>query len=56
LFAIGKGNGPFNISGTGDLTLRNVYIKGFHIKGGDGGDGRATAVDCVNFDGAGAWN
>lgn len=22
----------------------------------EGGDGRAKAVDCVNFDGAGAWN
>ena len=34
LFAIGKVNGPLTISGTGDLTLKNVYIKGFHIKGG----------------------
>jgi hypothetical protein len=25
--------------GTGNLTLRNVYVKGFHVKGGDGGDG-----------------
>jgi uncharacterized repeat protein (TIGR01451 family) len=24
------------VSGTGNLTLRNVYIKGFHVKGGDG--------------------
>ncbi len=24
-------------SGTGNLTLRNVYVKGFRIKGGDGG-------------------
>ena len=26
-------------SGTGSLTLKNVYIKGFHVKGGDGTDG-----------------
>lgn len=26
-------------SGTGKLTLRHVYIKGFHVKGGDGADG-----------------
>ena len=25
------------VSGTGSLTLRNAYIKGFHVKGGDGG-------------------
>ena len=37
LFAIGKGNGSGFASGTGRLTLRNVYIKGFHIKGGNGG-------------------
>lgn len=45
LFAIGRGNGPLGISGTGDLTLRNVYVKDFHIQGGDGGRGAA----------AGAW-
>jgi hypothetical protein len=39
LFAIGRGNGPLGISGTGDLTLRNVYIKDFHIQGGHGGLG-----------------
>lgn len=39
LFAIGKGSGPFTISGTGDLTLQNVYIKGFRVKGGNGGVG-----------------
>jgi hypothetical protein len=25
------------VSGTGGLTLRDIYIKGFHVKGGDGG-------------------
>jgi hypothetical protein len=39
LFAIGTVNDPNFPSGTGNLTLRNVYIKGFHIKGGDGGAG-----------------
>src|SRR5262249_53889406 len=39
LFAIGKVNDPGLGSGTGDLTLKNVYIKNFHIKGGDGSDG-----------------
>src|SRR5215813_12010476 len=39
LFAIGKGSGPFTITGTGELTLKNVYVKGFHIKGGDGAQG-----------------
>jgi len=40
LFAVGTAsiktpNGT--ASGTGSLTLRNVYIKGFHVKGGNGG-------------------
>jgi hypothetical protein len=39
LFAIGTVNDPNFPSGTGDLTLRNVYVKGFHVKGGDGGIG-----------------
>jgi hypothetical protein len=39
LFAIGKLADPNFASGTGDLTIRNVYVKGFHIKGGDGGKG-----------------
>lgn len=39
LFAIGKVDDPNLGSGTGDLTLLNVYIKDFHIKGGNGGDG-----------------
>jgi hypothetical protein len=37
LFAIGTVNDPNLGSGTGDLTIRNVYIKDFHIKGGNGG-------------------
>ena len=46
LFAVGPASirinqAPLNTtdSGTGGLTLRNVYIKGFHIKGGDGARG-----------------
>ena len=27
------------VSGTGNLTLQDVYVTGFHVKGGDGGDG-----------------
>jgi uncharacterized repeat protein (TIGR01451 family) len=27
------------VSGTGKLTIRNAYIKGFHVKGGDGASG-----------------
>jgi hypothetical protein len=40
LFAIGPDltTDP-NASFGGDLTLKNVYIKGFHVKGGDGGFG-----------------
>ena len=37
LFAIGTVDDPNFGSGTGDLTLRNVYVKDFHIKGGNGG-------------------
>ena len=37
LFAVAIVNDPDFPSGTGNLTLRNVYIKGFHVKGGDGG-------------------
>lgn len=42
LFAIGQAtvktpNGT--ASGTGGVTIRNAYIKGFHVKGGDGGLG-----------------
>jgi hypothetical protein len=42
LFAIGAAsiktpNGT--ASGTGSLTLRNAYVGGFHVKGGDGRDG-----------------
>ena len=39
LFAVGTVNDPGFASGTGDLALRNVYVKGFHIKGGNGSDG-----------------
>ncbi len=37
LFTIATVADPDFASGTGNLTLRNVYVKGFHIKGGDGG-------------------
>jgi hypothetical protein len=39
LFAIGTVNDPNFPSGTGNLTLRNVYIKNFSIRGGDGASG-----------------
>src|SRR2546421_2454158 len=42
LFAIGHATVTtphFIVSGTGAVTLRNAYIKGFHVKGGDGGVG-----------------
>jgi hypothetical protein len=39
LFAIGTVNDENFPSGTGDLTLKNVYIKNFRVKGGNGGDG-----------------
>ena len=39
LFAIGTVDAQGFAKGTGRLTLRNVYVKGFHIKGGDGGTG-----------------
>jgi len=34
-----NGNPLAIISGTGAMTLRDVYIKGFHVKGGDGASG-----------------
>jgi hypothetical protein len=37
LFAIAHLSDPDFATGTGALTLRNVYVKGFHVKGGDGG-------------------
>jgi hypothetical protein len=47
LFAVGAASvdlnpgGPPNIiSGTGSLTIRNAHIKGFVVKGGDGGMGQ----------------
>jgi len=44
LFAVGTVNVPAGTNspgfiGTGNLTLENVSVKGFHIKGGDGGLG-----------------
>ncbi len=46
LFAIGTASitikqGTLNttVSGTGGVTIRNVYVKGFHAKGGDGTNG-----------------
>jgi FIMAH domain-containing protein len=48
LFAVGKvpSSGPLALSvngttysGIGSLTLQNVYVKNFHVKGGDGRDG-----------------
>ena len=46
LFAVGTVNDPTIVGtvnpgfvGTGNLTLMNVYVKGFRIKGGDGGSG-----------------
>src|SRR5437016_4440435 len=46
MFAVGPASVIINqdglnttVSGTGVLTLRDVYIKGFHVKGGDGGPG-----------------
>jgi uncharacterized repeat protein (TIGR01451 family) len=47
LFSVGTANfsvtppggPPFNISGTGSLTIQNAYIKGFQVKGGNGTDG-----------------
>ena len=39
LFTVGRVKDPGFGSGTGDLVLRSVYIKGFHIKGGDGANG-----------------
>jgi len=36
LFAVGKVNEPGFAVGTGDLALRNVYVKSFHVKGGNG--------------------
>jgi hypothetical protein len=39
LFAIGTVKDPNFPSTTGDLTLSHVYVKGFHINGGDGASG-----------------
>lgn len=42
------------LSGTGKLTIRNAYIKGFHVKGGDGmsgGGGGLGAGGAIYLDG-----
>lgn len=42
LFAVGPASIAARlgtVSGTGNLTLKNVYVSGFHVKGGDGADG-----------------
>lgn len=39
LFAVGRVDDPGFGVGTGNVVLRNVYVKGFHIKGGNGGSG-----------------
>lgn len=50
LFAIGQAtvttpNGT--VYGIGNLTLRNAYIKGFHVKGGDGAGGGLGAGGAI---------
>src|SRR5436309_2658910 len=42
MFAVGQASISVNgntYSGTGNLTLQDVYIKNFKVKGGDGADG-----------------
>src|SRR6185503_11612119 len=39
LRAFAVAGGLTSVAGTGDLTIRNVHIKGFLAKGGDGGTG-----------------
>src|SRR6202023_1470443 len=42
LFAVGQATVTTphgTASGTGGLTIKDAYIKGFHVKGGDGADG-----------------
>jgi uncharacterized repeat protein (TIGR01451 family) len=42
LFALGHASVPTphgTATGTGAVTIRNAYVKGFHVKGGDGGVG-----------------
>ena len=38
-FAVGRGDGGFDESVAGDLTLHEVHIKGFEVHGGNGGSG-----------------
>src|SRR4029077_8110366 len=60
LFAVGPASITINqdglnttVSGTGSLTLRNVYIKGFQVKGGDGGsDGTSSGGGGLGAGGA----
>jgi len=43
------------LSGTGRLTIRNAYIRGFHVKGGDGtygGGGGLGAGGAIYADGS----
>jgi uncharacterized repeat protein (TIGR01451 family) len=52
LFAVGEASIPAistdvatsAVSGTGNLTLQNVYVKNFHVKGGDGAAGGAGGL------------
>ena len=50
-----NGNPLATISGTGGLTLRNVYVKGFHVKGGDGGPGAAVRARTRAYGDLYAW-
>ena len=52
LFAIGTATvevppGGSSVSGTGELTLNNAYIKGFQVKGGDGAGGGMGAGGAI---------
>jgi len=60
LFAVGPASITINqdglnatVSGTGKLTLRNAYVKGFHVKGGNGGsDGTSSGGGGLGAGGA----
>jgi hypothetical protein len=55
LFAIGPlAVSSFPSSGTGHLVLDQVYIKGFHVKGGDGGGSQNSADGVGGGGGLGA--
>ena len=49
LFAVGPAS-IGAVSGTGNLTLRNVYVKGFHVKGGDGADAGGGGMGALPLD------